>query len=125
MRNTLSVIALLMSSFLNAQEIKGILIDETNNQPIDGGFITLLSYPQKTFITSTYTETNGQFNIQGLANDSTVISISALGYKDSLISLPPLKENFSLGKIALSLRKTQYFNTMRKDNVTMLKIKWL
>lgn len=105
MRNTLSVIALLMSSFLNAQEIKGILIDETNNQPIDGGFITLLSYPQKTFITSTYTETNGQFNIQGLANDSTVISISALGYKDSLISLPPLKENFSLGKIALSLNK--------------------
>ena len=45
MRNTFVVIALLMSSFLNAQEIKGTLIDETNNQPIDGGFITLLSYP--------------------------------------------------------------------------------
>lgn len=28
-------------------------------------------------------------------------------------------------KLLVSRRKTQYFNKMRKDNVTMLKIKWL
>lgn len=81
------------------------MIDEINNQPIEAGFITLLSYPQKTFIASTYTEADGQFSIQGSVTDSTVISVSALGYKESLISLPPLKETLSLGEIKLSLNR--------------------
>ena len=32
---------------------------------------------------------------------------------------------FPLTKHFVSIGETQYFNTMRKDNVTMLKIKWL
>lgn len=36
-----------------------------------------------------------------------------------------LKLGFQGWKLEFLNRETQYFNKMRKDNVTMLKIKWL
>lgn len=105
MRNTLLILGLFLFSSLKAQNIKGTLIDGTNNHPIEGGFVTLLTIPEKSLITSTYTEGDGKFNINGLANDSTTIIVSALGYKDLLIPVPPLKEDLSLGEIKLQLNK--------------------
>lgn len=35
------------------------------------------------------------------------------------------KQTEKIENMLFCIKKTQYFNTMRKDNVTMLKIKWL
>ena len=103
MKYLCTIVTLFLPIYLNAQEINGVVKDETNNQPLEGSFITLLSCPQKELIASTYTEADGKFSIQGLSNDSTFLLVRTLGYKDSLIALPPLHEDISLGEIRIPL----------------------
>lgn len=100
------VFCVLCISALRAQNVSGTLIDATNRQPIDGAFVTLLTKPQKTFLASGYTEADGKFLIEATTADSTFLSVNALGYRDTLLVIPPLQTgNFDLGSLFLPIDK--------------------
>lgn len=100
-----TLLSILITLGVYAQNIEGILIDATNNTPIDGGFITLLTSTKK-YITSSYTEKDGKFSIHQSSNDSVFLSINTIGYKDTLILIPSLQqEHIFLGKIFLQLNE--------------------
>jgi len=100
-----TLLSILITLGVYAQNIEGILIDATNNTPIDGGFITLLTSTKK-YITSSYTEKDGKFSIHQSRNDSVFLSINTIGYKDTLILIPSLQqEHIFLGKIFLQLNE--------------------
>ena len=102
MKRFLYVFIFLYSCFIQGQNIEGRLIDMTNGAPIDGAFIAMLTKLDQTFITSTYTENNGYFSINRMTNDSLFLSVRAIGYKDTIITLPFIQvAELKLGDIPL------------------------
>ena len=102
MKRFLYVFIFLYSCFIQGQNIEGRLIDMTDGAPIDGAFIAMLTKLDQTFITSTYTENNGYFSINRMTNDSLFLSVRAIGYKDTIITLPFIQvAELKLGDIPL------------------------
>lgn len=96
----------LCTNLMKSQNVEGKVTDVINDAPVDGAFVTLLTKAEKALIVSTYTEADGHFSINQAVDDSTFLSVSAIGYKDTLIALPPLLDaGVMLGDIRLELDK--------------------
>ena len=75
--------ALMASSPLGAQTITGVLLSYGTNEPIDLGYIALLTEAGEG-IASTITNANGRFRVTSPEPGSFLLQGSALGYRESV-----------------------------------------
>lgn len=96
MKHLLIIVNLLFINIqLYAQSIKGQVIDQNSN-PIDFANVVLMK--DSTFVTGTITDTNGFFEIANTFNQDNSIAVSAIGYSNRIMKIPPTGE---LGTIIL------------------------
>lgn len=75
--------ALMASSPLGAQTITGVLLSYGTNEPIDLGYIAMLTEAGEG-IASTITDANGRFRVTSPKPGSFLLQGSALGYRESV-----------------------------------------
>ena len=78
----LVAILLLFSIGINAQSLKGRLLDLTNNRPLRRASVNLTSLKDSTQKFNTISDSSGRFEFKNLYTDSFVLRISFVGYDD-------------------------------------------
>lgn len=88
MRNLiLFFVFLFMSNFLKAEKIKGVILDSSNNKPIEYANIRLISKHDSVFITGSVSDINGKFDLESSYKSNLVLIISSFGYKTKMVEL--------------------------------------
>ena len=75
-------ILLFSSSVLNAQSIRGILVDAIDNKPLAGATLKLVSLKNHSIAFNTLSDVKGAFQFKNITVDSFMLNISFIGYED-------------------------------------------
>jgi len=81
-RIKLLVAVLLVSAGINAQSLKGRLLDLTTNRPLQRATVNLTNLKDSTQKFNTISDSSGGFEFRNLYPDSFVLGISFVGYDD-------------------------------------------
>ncbi len=85
-------------------KIKGTVIDENANEPLEYATIALFKASNDSLLTGTVTDFLGHFKMDIPKSDNYYIEVSFIGYeklKSEVFFAPNMEENVSLGNIAL------------------------
>ena len=123
----LIITLILLSGTVNAQSIKGKLLDLTDNKPLSGATITLAKLKDSTQFVTTISKTNGEFEFKDVAADSFFLKISSIGYeefrqivalKDSTVDLGDLSIPKSVKQLGEVTVVTKAPPTQQKGDTT-------
>jgi hypothetical protein len=78
----LMVTLILLSGTVNAQSIKGKLLDLSDNKPLAGATVILAKLKDSTQTIKTISKSNGAFEFNDVAADSFFLKISSIGYEE-------------------------------------------
>ncbi|MFR9534143.1 MAG: carboxypeptidase regulatory-like domain-containing protein [Rikenellaceae bacterium] len=81
----LSALAMLSAAALNAQTIKGRVID-TASEPIGYANVILYNLPDTTYVAGVITNDEGRFDLQAAPSDDAILEISFVGYQTQYTS---------------------------------------
>lgn len=110
MRPILFSISLLLcaSGYLFAEnlsgDIKGVILDQDNNEPLEYVSVAIFSLDDKKLVTGTVTELDGSFTIDGLGKGQYYVEVSFIGYEKHVVKEIQIEENkasINLGSIIL------------------------
>lgn len=107
---------------LNSQ-VKGIVVDSLDNSALEYATVALYKKSDKTLSSGVITDTEGKFQIEGLASGSYYAEISFLGYKTHLIDtiiIEPDISTIDLGIIPLQLGNQLNEVVLRSERSTMI-----
>lgn len=87
----------------NKGSISGIIIDSSNNQPIEFVSVALFNSDTKALIKGSTSNSTGAFSLKELADGNYSLKITFVGYKEYAqnVKISPEKENVRLPKIVL------------------------
>src|SRR2546423_1264866 len=66
----------------NAQNVKGKLLDLTENKPLSGASISMTALKDSTKNFSTLSDNNGSFEFKNISADTFTLTVSFIGYED-------------------------------------------
>ena len=72
----------MIGSAVNAQNVKGKLLDLVDNKPLSGATLSLTSIKDSTQKFNTLSGNNGSFEFKDLYTDSFLLKVSFIGYED-------------------------------------------
>jgi Outer membrane protein beta-barrel family/Carboxypeptidase regulatory-like domain len=78
----LTAILLITSTAVNAQTVKGRLLDLNENKPLRGATLSLTSLKDSSQRFNSISDSTGRFQFGGLSQDSFVLNVSFVGYED-------------------------------------------
>ena len=94
---------------LQAQSIKGRLVDLVDNKPLARATVKLWPVKDSTRSQSQITDNNGQFSFTGLRKDSFVLSVSFIGYQNyrQFVVLDEPSRDLNLGSVMVPKKATE------------------
>ncbi len=102
LRGIMGVMLMISVSIANAQIIKGVITDETDKTPLSGATLKLLNLPDSSAAYTTLTGKSGEFTFQGVKAGRYVLSISSIGYGNSLYPFTAKDSTIDLGTVVVS-----------------------
>jgi hypothetical protein len=84
--------------------IKGSLIDDSDQKPLKSATVFLLLRKDSSTVQTTVSDSLGNFFFSGLANDSFIVKITAIGYQPSFSFVYQRAGENNIGKIAVHHR---------------------
>jgi len=78
----LIIIFLFISGTVHAQSIKGKLLDLSDNKPLAGATLKLVSLKDSSLKFNEFSDKTGAFQFTGIVADSFLLSVSFIGYED-------------------------------------------
>lgn len=100
-------VAVLLTSMMGlyAQQgiIKGVLVDKSNQKPVEFANAALLKASDSTVVTGANTDLDGSFQIRGLNTGNYILRLSFVGYESlfKTVNLSANNLNVDLGKLAI------------------------
>jgi hypothetical protein len=73
---------LAIAAITNAQSLKGILVDATDNKPLAGATLKLTSLKDETSVFQAVSDSKGAFEFRNLPADSFMLQVSYIGYEE-------------------------------------------
>lgn len=109
---TLSLFLITIISSITAADIRGTLIDKSDQSPLISATVQLLSAGDNSVLSGTVSDSNGRFRLSGVARGKYVARITYVGYESKSIPVSVGSETVDMGKIALKentvvLRETE------------------
>ncbi len=109
---TLSLFLITTISSITAADIRGTLIDKSDQSPLISATVQLLSAGDNSVLSGTVSDSNGRFRLSGVARGKYVARITYVGYESKSIPVSVGNETVDMGKIALKentvvLRETE------------------
>lgn len=98
---------LILSGAVQAQSIKGKLVDSADNKPLAGATLTLLKVKDTTVSFQTVADTKGSFEFKSLPIDSFILRISFIDYDGFSRRLKTQNPALDLGTIAVAKQVKQ------------------
>jgi uncharacterized membrane protein YgcG len=97
----LIVTLILLSGTVNAQSIKGKLLDFTDNKPLSGATVTLAKLKDSTQFIRTISNNNGEFEFKDIDSDSFFLKITFTGYEEFRQIVALKDSTVNLGNLAI------------------------
>lgn len=85
-----------------ANVVKGVVKDQSSRQPVDFANVSITKRGDKTPVTGTTTDENGQFTISGIANGKYSLVVSFLGYDELTKDIELTGKDLNVGTIYLT-----------------------
>jgi outer membrane receptor protein involved in Fe transport len=87
----------------NAQSLTGKVVD-TNQKPLDGALVSLLKAQDSSLVKTTLTEADGAFEFLNLKDNTYLVSVNLLGFKNYVTDKIVLRgSSFALPTVSMSL----------------------
>ena len=96
-----SVILMIISGAIQAQTVKGKLVDGTDGKPLVGATVELRQVKDSTQKINVVTDSKGDFNFSNVSKDSFSLRVSYIGYENyrQFIALSDSIPNLDLGQL--------------------------
>ncbi len=116
---------LLTLTSIYAGSVFGIVTDSSDNSPLPGCTVKLLTSRDSSFVTGTITGDNGAFSLKDITRGKYVLSISYIGYQKQLIPvrITDADPNVHVDDIAMSENSIMLKELVVKGARTEMKVK--
>lgn len=111
------LIGILLPIHISAQTIRGKLVDD-NNQPLPFANVVLLSLPDSTIVSGTFSSEDGSFALEATVLNQ-IVRITSIGYKTLYRPIEPA----DMGTVKLSWNAQQLGEVIVKGNLPKTRIK--
>lgn len=118
---TILMIASMIASSFASNKITGIVIDGDDNSKLIGANVMLTDTATR-IISTTTSDNDGQFKLEGVDNGSFILQVSYMGYTPQSVALTNLDKNVDLGTISLVASTTVLNEVIVEGNTVINKI---